>query len=411
MKAEIITIGDEILIGQTIDTNSAWLGVELNLIGIDVVKITTISDNQMAIINALKYAVKNADLVIVTGGLGPTQDDITKMTLCEFFNDDLERNEEVLEKITTYFEQRGRTMLEINKQQADLPKKAQIIENKRGTASGMWFRTDGVDVISMPGVPFEMKAMMKEIVIPELKRRYVLPKIYHRNVLTQGIGESFLAEKITSWETKIRQEGFGLAYLPSASTVKLRITSTTGSESKFRVDELIDELKVLIPEYIYGYDDDLLTKLIATELIASKQTLGVAESCTGGFIGHLITSNAGSSAYFNGGIVAYSNDVKRNVLGVTSESLEKHGAVSLDVVEQMAEGSKACLNTDWAISTSGIAGPDGGTNEKPVGTVCIAVSGPERTVSKCFTFGNMRDRNIKIASITALHMLLKEIRE
>lgn len=410
MKAEIITIGDEILIGQTIDTNSAWLGLELNLIGIKIERITTIPDTEVAILDALNQACESADLVIVTGGLGPTQDDITKATLCAFFDDKLERNHEVLKKITNYFETRGKSMLEVNKQQADLPSKARIIDNGKGTASGMWFNKDGVDVISMPGVPFEMKSMMSSFVIPELKRLYFLPKIYHRNILTQGIGESFLAEKIKDWELKIREEGFKLAYLPSASTVKLRLSSFKGESSAQRMEDLIEELSLLIPEHIYGFDDELLSQLIGKQLKRMKMTFGLAESCTGGYIGHLVTSIPGCSEYFNGAVVAYSNNLKTNLLNVPEGLIDSKGAVSEEVVKAMAQGAKTVLSCDWAIATSGVAGPDGGTEDKPVGTVCIAICGPDVLESYTFTFGHMRDRNIKITALTALHLLLKAIR-
>ena len=408
-KASVLTIGDELLIGQTINTNAAWIGRELALVNIRVTKSLTISDEKSAIISAINLLLEDSNILIITGGLGPTKDDITKYTLAEYFSMKLKRNQEVLEKIEGFFKIRGREMLEVNRQQADLPENCRVIENKNGTAAGMWFEKDKKIIISMPGVPYEMKAMMSEVVIPDLVKIFKPVAVYHRTILTQGIGESFLADILHDWENDLRSKGHSLAYLPSPGIVKLRVSSggKDVNELKLIVDDYCEKLYEIIPEWIYGEGDDLLEALVGKLLTNKKMTLSTAESCTGGYISHLITSVSGSSAYYMGSLVSYSNEIKTNQLKVDEKLFSTVGAVSKEVVEQMALGVKEKLKTDYSIAVSGVAGPDGGSEEKPVGTVWIAIGTPNGLVSKKFLFENNRERNIRRSALTSLNMLRK----
>ena len=407
MKAELITIGDELLIGQTIDTNGSWLAEQLNLLGITVSQISSIRDNREHIISSLQNAQSRSELVILTGGLGPTNDDITKSTLCEFFDSELVLNEQVLEKIEAYFNSRSLKMIKVNSDQAMLPNNCQFLKNERGTASGMWFKKDGVDFISLPGVPYEMKGIFLDEILPVLKAQYSISTVVNKTVKTQGIGESFLAEIIKDWEKKLIDSGLKLAYLPSPGIVKLRITAFGNNEAELsaRIDDSIENLKKLIPKYIFGYEKDRIEEVVGQLLKEKGSSLSLAESCTGGNIAHLITGVSGSSNYFKGSVVAYSNDIKQQVLNVDPKSIQQNGAVSKQVVEQMATGVRNSFKSDYSIATSGIAGPTGGTKQKPVGTVWIAVAYNEGVVSKRFNFGNNRERNIQISSLSALNML------
>ena len=407
MKAELITIGDELLIGQTIDTNGSWLAEQLNLLGITVSQISSIRDNREHIISSLQNAQSRSELVILTGGLGPTNDDITKSTLCEFFDSELVLNEQVLEKIEAYFSSRSLKMIKVNSDQAMLPNNCQFLRNERGTASGMWFKKDGVDFISLPGVPYEMKGIFLDEILPVLKAQYSISTVVNKTVKTQGIGESFLAEIIKDWEKKLIDSGLKLAYLPSPGIVKLRITAFGNNEAELsaRIDDSIENLKKLIPKYIFGYEKDRIEEVVGQLLKEKGSSLSLAESCTGGNIAHLITGVSGSSNYFKGSVVAYSNDIKQQVLNVDPKSIQQNGAVSKQVVEQMATGVRNSFKSDYAIATSGVAGPTGGTKQKPVGTVWIAVAYNEGVVSKKFNFGNNRERNIQISSLSALNML------
>ena len=408
-KASVLTIGDELLIGQTINTNAAWIGRELALVNIRVTKSLTISDEKSDIIAAIDLLLKDSNIIIITGGLGPTKDDITKYTLAEYFSMKLKRNQEVLEKIEDFFKIRGREMLEVNRQQADLPENCRVIENKSGTASGMWFEKDGKIIISMPGVPYEMKSMMSEVVIPDLVKIFKPVAVYHRTILTQGMGESFLADILKYWENDLRSKGHSLAYLPSPGIVKLRVSSggKDVNELKLIVDDYCEKLYEIIPEWIYGEGDDLLEALVGKLLTNKKMTLSTAESCTGGYISHLITSVSGSSTYYMGSVVSYSNEIKTKQLKVDEKLFSTVGAVSKEVVEQMALGVKEKLKTDYSIAVSGVAGPDGGSEEKPVGTVWIAIGTPSGLVSKKYLFENNRERNIRRAALTSLNMLRK----
>ncbi len=410
MLAEIITIGDEILIGQIIDSNSAWIAEQFNSIGIRVKQITSVSDDETHINSALDEASKRADLIIMTGGLGPTKDDLTKKALCRYFDTRLVFNEEVFRHIEKIFTHRKFPMLDSNRKQAELPENCTIIQNKKGTASGMWFVKNDRHFISMPGVPFEMKAMVSESLIPLFRSKFKLPVIIHRTILTYGIGESFLAEKIKDWEDKL-PSNMKLAYLPSPEYLRLRLSIYGEDEIPMRESIIKQEksLHEIIPEYIFGYDKQTMPEIIGDLLKNEGKTLSTAESCSGGNIARLITSIPGSSAYFNGSVVAYSNEIKESVLKVKNEDLIKSGAVSEPIIIQMAAAARELFKTDYSIATSGIAGPDGGTDDKPVGTVWIAVAKENKVMAKKYIFGNDRDINIRRASSMAMFMLIKLI--
>lgn len=410
MKVEIITIGDEILIGQIVDTNSAWMAQELNKIGAKVERITTISDGLDVIVNALREAQKTADVVLVTGGLGPTKDDVTKKALASYFNCGYTFYPEIADHIARLFARFGKEMSELNRLQAELPTACQPLQNDQGTAPGMWFENEDGVIVSMPGVPYEMKGLMRSQVLPLLKDKFNMPTILHRTILTMGMGESWLSERISDWEDELPAE-IKLAYLPSSGRVRLRL-SAFGSDAQMLaaiLESEVEKLLKLIPELVYGFDDDTLESVIGKLLIDANCTLSTAESCTGGMIAHKITSVAGSSKYFLGSVVSYANEVKMESLGVPEKSLQQHGAVSEEVVRQMAEGVRKKMKTDYSIATSGIAGPEGGTDEKPVGTVWIAIATPKLTIAKKYLFGHNRQRNIEISANTALNMLRKEL--
>jgi nicotinamide-nucleotide amidase len=412
MKAEIITIGDEILIGQIIDTNSSWLGQELSKIGAAVVHRTSVSDNRNAIINALTLAKQRADIIIMTGGLGPTKDDITKYTLAEYFGTELILNDEVLEWVKKIFANRSLPMLDTNIHQAMVPANCEVLFNRSGTAPGMWFDVDGKIFISMPGVPFEMKVIFEEQCISRLKKRFDFPIIIHRTILTCSIGESFLAKKIETLENDLPPH-IKLAYLPNIGQVRLRFSGHHTNETtlKAEIDAIVANLYEIVGDYIFGEETDTLEKNVGLLLKGKEKTLATAESCTGGYIAHLITSVPGSSAYYFGSIISYANQIKINELGVNPETLKTVGAVSEDCVKQMADGVRIKFNTDYAIATSGIAGPDGGTDLKPVGTVWIAVSSKDKTIAKQFSMGDNRERTIQRTAIQGLDMLRKVLLE
>ncbi len=409
MTAEIITIGDEILIGQIIDSNSAWMAQQLNFIGIKVKQITSVSDSETHIIEALNAAIQRADIILMTGGLGPTNDDLTKPTLCKYFNTGLRFDETAYRDIEALFKQRGREVTPLNRMQAEVPENCKTIYNKNGTAPGMWFEEKGKIFISLPGVPFEMKSMMTESVLPWLAGKFNLPPVIHRTILTQGIGESILADKIKEWENALPAD-LRLAYLPSVGMVRLRL-SAVGEKKKTsaEINSQIEKVLPLIDKYVFGFDDDTLQSRVGVELKKRNATLVATESCTGGYVAHLITSVPGSSAYFKGGIVSYSNEMKVDVLHVSADTLKKHGAVSEETVMEMAENAKRIFKTDYAVATSGIAGPDGGTQEKPVGTVWIAVATPDKIINRKLQLGNKRLHIIEVASQSVLHLLLKDL--
>ena len=411
MKAEIITIGDEILIGQIVDTNSAWMGEQFNLNGIEIYQITSVHDDHDHIIRAIKNAEEHADLVVITGGLGPTKDDITKHTLCEYFNTKLVFHQPTLDTIVERFKHRGIDMNKLNRDQAMLPESCTILPNKMGTAPGMWFEKNDTIFVSMPGVPFEMKYLVEFELLPRLRKTGRTKAIFHKTVLTQGVPESMLAERIAGWEDALPLH-IKLAYLPNPMAVRLRLSAIGNDVEvlKSDVEKEIEKLTKIIPEAIYGYDLETMAEVIGRELVLQNKKLAVAESCTGGYISHLVTSVSGSSAYYNGSVTSYSNEMKEQLLGVSHENLEKYGAVSKQVAREMAEGVKRVMNADYAVATTGIAGPIGGTEEKPVGTVWIAVSGPEKTFVKKYTFvGDHRERNIVRSAQTALQLLRRMV--
>lgn len=408
--AEVVTIGDEILYGQITDTNTQWMSTELDKIGIKTVRKSSVGDQEDKILQILSESESRADIVLLTGGLGPTKDDITKKMLCKYFDDELVINEDALGFITDFFEKRGRPMTELNRKQAEVPSRCTYLANKTGTAPGMWFVHNGIVFVSMPGVPHEMKYLMSNEVIPRLKVFFETPIIYHKMIRTIGVGESFLAEKIESWEDNL-PEHIKLAYLPSFGQVRLRLTAIGINEEQLKkeVDAEIEKVMPLIDSSVFGFDNDDLEIAIGKELKKRGLTVAAAESCTGGYISHMFTKVAGSSSYFMGSVVCYDNSVKINVLGVNSETISQHGAVSEETVSQMAEGARNLMKTDFAIATSGIAGPDGGTPDKPVGTLWIACAMEGRTIVRKVQMANQRDTNIQYGSVLALNLLRKMI--
>lgn len=409
MKTEIISIGDEILIGQTVNTNATWMGQELAKIGIKNNRTTTISDSESEILEALKLGESRSDLILITGGLGPTKDDITKKVLCDYFNTELELNQEVLTDIQAYFKLRNKPFLESNNLQAMLPKACTVLRNHVGTASGMWFERNGKVFVSMPGVPYEMKHLMETGVFPKVKEQFGINELAHRTVLTHGLGESFLAEIIEDWENRVRAEGLDMAYLPSPGLVKLRITSTEGNQQI--VDKYCEELYPLIPEYIFGEGVITMQETLANLLKERNATISLAESCTGGFASHLLTAIPASSSFYEGSIICYSYDIKEKELNVPKDLLLKKGAVSEEVVEILSEEIRKKYNTNYSIAISGIAGPTGGTDDKPVGTVWISARSKNKVVSKKFSFGNNRERNISQSALASFNLLRKLILE
>ena len=412
MKCEVISIGDELLIGQTINTNASWIGEELNNLGFNIAHGAVISDNKEDIISALNIASSRSDIIIITGGLGPTKDDITKHTLTKYFNTSLELKKDIETSIIAYFKSVNRPILKSNLDQALLPKSCQVLSNKIGTASGMWFEKNNIIYISLPGVPYEMKGIMQEHVFPKLLSKMGGETVVvNKTIRTHGMGESFLAEIIKLWEDKLERNNIKLAYLPSPGIVKLRL-SVVGLDQLIlekKLDNAIDELKELIPDQIYGYGNVTMEGIVGNLLKGRELTVATAESCTGGSVAKMLTSISGSSSYFNGSIVSYTNQSKVDLLNVNNNDIDNFGAVSQQVVEQMAEGVRNKLHTDYGISTSGIAGPSGGTKEKPVGTVWIAVASKNRIVSKKLKLGYNRERNIHVSSLSVLNLLRLEL--
>lgn len=410
VKVEIITIGDEILIGQIVDTNSAWMATELNTAGFELAQITSVHDDANHIVEALEMALKRADVVLFTGGIGPTNDDITKQTLCSYFDTKLVFNDAVYQNIERLFANRPNyKMNELTKAQAMVPEKCTVIQNEVGTAPVTWFDKAGKVVVSMPGVPYEMKRAMSVEIIPRLQKQFETPVIIHKTVQVYGYTESVLALKIAEWESNL-PEYTHLAYLPNSGVVKLRLSGFLENvlALEFVMNQQMDLLSQLLGNAIVAAEDIPIEQLLGNLLMAGGKTVSTAESCTGGNIAHVFTSLPGSSAFFKGSVVAYANEVKENVLQVNSADIEIFGAVSQQVVEQMAVGVRKLLKTDVAIATSGIAGPTGGSDEKPVGTTWIAVCSDEQVLSREFRFGKLREQNILRATQAAL-LLLKEI--
>ncbi|TAE43723.1 MAG: competence/damage-inducible protein A, partial [Cytophagales bacterium] len=405
-----ITIGDEILYGQITNTNSQFISSELDKIGVKVIRHISVSDKANEIKNAIIEAETRADVIIMTGGLGPTKDDITKKTLAEYFDSPMHIDLKVMQWLEDFFTKRGRELSEINKLQALVPDKCKVIYNDWGTAPAMWFEKFGKIFISMPGVPSEMKNLMTNKIIPDLQSYFKTPIILHKIVHTIGIGESMIAEKIAEWEDNLPQN-MGLAYLPNYIQVRLRLTGM-GENKEILEQEMQAQINTLLPQiekYIFGFDNDTLEQVVANLLLEKRKTVSTAESCTGGNVGHLFTKIAGSSRYYEGGIISYSNEVKTKLLGVNPQTLAEFGAVSEQTVREMAEGVRKKLGTDIGLATTGVAGPDGATIENPVGTVWIAYSDENKTLARKLTLVNDRLQNIQFASLLLLEFMRKNI--
>ncbi len=406
MKACIITIGDELLIGQVLDTNSAWLATELTALGFEVSTLLSIADTKEAIISALDIHLPTSNLILFTGGLGPTKDDITKKVLAHYFQSELVFSEAVLADVESFLKARGGRMNALNREQALFPDKALLLHNHQGTAPGMWFEQQGKVVISLPGVPSEMKGIYKDYIAKALQKHFQLPERIYKTVMFTGIAEAHLAEKIADWEENL-PHGLKLAYLPSPGIVRLRL-GMSGPDKRAiqtQLEEQIYALQQIVGKYIYGYDNESLEEVVGNSLLDKQGTLATAESCTGGSIAQKITAIPGCSAWYKGGTIAYDNSVKQQVLGVKEHDLKQHGAVSREVVEQMVLGAQKVFQTDYAIATSGIAGPGGGSEEKPVGTVWIAVAGPDFLHAQKFQFGKERDINIRRSTLAAFNLM------
>lgn len=409
VEASVITIGDELMIGQVTDTNSTWIAEQLNAIGIWVRRRVAVGDNYNEMWKAMDQESAASRLIFITGGLGPTADDITKPFLCDYFGTKLVTDENVLKHVQYLFETvLKRPFTERNKKQAEVPAGCTVIHNSRGTAPGMLFEKDGVTFVSMPGVPFEMKGMMEDLVLPMVKKKFAGGNIMHRTMLLAGIGESFLADHIQQWETALPPY-FKLAYLPNHGLIRLRVTGT-GSDAQALQAAINDQfatLKNLVAEWLVIDEDLSMPQVIGKMLKEREKLLCTAESCTGGYLAHLFTREAGASDKFNGTVVSYSNEVKKNVLGVKQETLDTVGAVSEETVIQMAKGALNALNANYAIATSGIMGPDGGSYAKPVGTVWVAVGDKSDTMTQRFHFRYDRMRNIEMTANSALNLLRK----
>ena len=410
MKSTIITIGDEILIGQILDTNSRYISQALNRLGVIVAERTSIGDSAEQIVETLDRALAATDIVIITGGLGPTKDDITKHTLTRYFGSELVYNEQVGDFVRELLSRRGIAFNDLNRGQAMVPACCTVLHNAHGTAPGMGFERDGKVVVSLPGVPFEMVHLIDDIVVPMLRERFALKAIVHRTMITSGIAESILAERIAAWEDAL-PEVLHLAYLPAPNIVRLRLSAyeVDGESVAAMIDEQFERLKAIIPEAIVGFEDATVEQLVHNTLIAQGKTLSVAESCTGGNVAAKFTAMAGASAYFHAGVVSYSNEAKIDILGVSAEDLARYGAVSEAVAMQMAVGVRRAGQSDYGISTTGIAGPSGGSAEKPVGTVWIGISTPERTFAVMKNCGTDRGQIIQRATAYAIKMLYEEL--
>jgi len=433
MNAGIIIIGDEILIGQVVDINSSWISREMNKIGFRTETVITVGDDGKSISDAIDRCLEVADVVFMTGGLGPTKDDITKKVICEKFGTELVLNEAVLANVAEMLGRRGIALTENNRGQALVPATATVINNAVGTAPGIMMEVPSISLpetlpersrrasrrvelvgrnkllFSMPGVPFEMRYLMEHEIIPLIKKHYNLKPVFHKTLLLTGIAESILAEKISDWEDSL-DKNVRLAYLPAYSSIRLRLSVYEPDENtEPYIESKVEELKRIVPENIIAYEDIKLEELVGKLLKDRHCTVATAESCTGGKVASLITSVSGSSEYYKGSVVSYCNEVKADVLGVSRADLEKYGAVSSTVAEQMASGVRRLLKTDYAVATTGIAGPTGGSDEKPVGTVWIAVATPTKVVSRKYVFGKDRAINIERFAASALSMLIVEM--
>jgi nicotinamide-nucleotide amidase len=408
--AEVITIGDEILYGQITDTNTQWISAELDKIGICTVRKSSVGDNKERILEILQEAESRADILLITGGLGPTRDDITKNVLAQYFGSTLVIHEQALMEVTAYFKSKGKELTDINRSQAALPDNCTYISNKRGTAPGMWFEKNGKVFVSMPGVPHEMKGMMTATILGKLQDYFRTPIIYHKMIKTVGIGESFLATKIEKWEDNLPAH-IKLAYLPTMGQVRLRLTAT-GTDIvtlQNQVQIEVEQLQSLAGEYIYGYDEDTLESVTSNMLLESRYTIAVAESCSVGYISYSIGTVPGCSQYFVGSMIAYSNEAKINLLEIKRETINTFGAVSEETVKEMARQVRQKFNTTIGMASSGIAGPGGGSDDKPVGTVWIAYADEKQTVARKLQLGNDRDLNIKLTAVHVLNLLRQSL--
>ncbi|MDX2003422.1 MAG: CinA family nicotinamide mononucleotide deamidase-related protein [Chitinophagales bacterium] len=408
MNAVIITIGDEILYGQTVDTNSAYMGQELAKLGVRVIEILSVSDQSAHIVDAIERARTKGDLILMTGGLGPTRDDVTKVTLAQYFHCELVPNQEILGLLEAFFSKRGIPMLPAHRNQALMPTACTPLRNNRGTAWGMWFEDKGQVLVSMPGVPNEMKGLMEEQVLPRVKQYFSLPTILHAHIHTAGIGESYIDEKLGNFENEL-PPNFKLAFLPETGMVKLRLTATGNYEQALQeeMQRQVGKIKAAIDKHIYGFDGATLEGALGNLLSERNAFITTAESCSGGYVASRITSHPGSSKYFNGSVVAYSEDMKTQVLGIPADFIKEKGVVSEAVACEMLKGVCKLFKADYAIATTGYAGPDGGDEENPVGTVWIAVGSPDRIVAKKYNFGSERARHMTLTTINSIEMMRK----
>ena len=406
MKADIITIGDEILIGQIIDTNSAWIAARLGEIGLSVRRKYSIGDRREEIVAAVEESLAASEVVLITGGLGPTKDDITKKVLAEIFHSTLVRHEETYARVERMMTARGIEFNALNQGQALVPECCTVLPNHKGTAPGMWFEREGRVVVSLPGVPFEMEALMTESVLPRLRSHFNLQSVVHRTAITYGLAESMLAERIAPWED-VLPDYLHLAYLPSPSQLRLRLSAydVDAEQATQEIDAQFEALMPLLGDFFVGWESDTLQSVVAEMLTARGETLAAAESCTGGALSAKFTAMSGASEYFWGAVVSYDNSVKENVLGVSHSDLEQYGAVSEQVARQMAEGVRRVCGTTYGVATTGIAGPTGGSADKPVGTVWTAVAGPQGTVAQMKVHGRLRAQNIDRAASAAINLL------
>lgn len=412
MQAEIITIGDEILIGQIVDTNSAFLAKEFNKIGVSIYQITSVQDDKSHILKALQEAEDNADIIIITGGLGPTKDDITKRTLCDYFDDTLVEDAAVLANVENLFSKYISTPIsDLNREQALVPSKSKVLMNQYGTAPGMWFEKKGKVFVSLPGVPYEMKALISNEVLPRLQKVFQFPEILHKTVLTYGLGESAIAKRIEAWEDALPNH-IKLAYLPSLGRVRLRLSGKSNDKTSLET-EIEKQVQILLPQIediFVGFESNgSIEVLIGRQLTEMGKTLAIAESCTGGKIAQAFTANAGASKYFKGSIVSYATESKEKILEVSKQDIDEHSVVSKEVAEAMAKNVRTLFNTDYGISTTGNAGPSKGESDADVGTVWIAIATESRVYSEVFNLGNHREKVINKATNKAFEMLQKEI--
>ena len=411
MRADIITIGDEILIGQIVDTNSAWIAARLGEIGVSIRRKYSIGDRREEIIDAVEESLAKSELVIITGGLGPTKDDITKRVLAEIFHSPMVCDQETYERVERMMKARGIAFNDLNKGQAMVPEYCTVLANHKGTAPGMWFEREGRVVVSLPGVPFEMEALMLESVLPKVSEHFDLAAVVHKTAITYGLAESMMAEHIAAWEDALPPH-LHLAYLPSPSQLRLRLSAydMDKAQAEKEIDEQFEQLLPLLGDYFVGWGDTTVQSAVAEMLLAKDATLSAAESCTGGALSAKFTAMSGASEYFWGGVVSYDNSVKENVLGVSRSNLDTYGAVSEQVARQMAEGVRRVCGTTYGVATTGIAGPSGGTPDKPVGTVWMAVATPTHTIAKVMVHGKIRAVNIERAATAAINMLRLELK-